>query len=794
MELRLPNEVRLLAGVHLERRSEPAVDLTPFVVTGLADATALQDILLERAEVDSVPELSQLREQVGRLGGRLHTYSTAKEYFGALFDYDVMPLRLATDEERTKFNELLRTSMMGGISRALTTDLRGFLLREETGLADTLMRMRANLDACRRTRTEVEESRKLEHEISIVYEAGHEMFAAAVHATREREQELHGRVLSAQDSVRDCEDRAFELSRQFEDAKLERDRLTNQLTELRPSLQSAREHLGRLEQAQKLLKRIHDREAGLAQANQAREEAENARSSSEHWRDSARVDRDESQFAREQAAEGLADLKRGLEELERRAAEHVLVSENFAKAKDFYPALDSQPQSIIQTILDVDRRRSTADSDFISVDQALSTLEERRNEYNEVITALCALRQEDVSPEKAFDCGREILTHLRQLETQVKEAEQLPSEINKASELANRQRRVRDMANGLQTAELSVTSQDDVDRALAAFESRLHNFETHLRDEERNNEDAERVARIQDERIKTLEIALTRWKEVRSVCQSLEGEWQSTVRTRIDILHLRNRIIERRDTERLAAAESEIKRVGLHQQVLGLEQSGGTFSPKLLRVRDAVEGELLAGQFEEINADEAPAVEALLGPLAQAIVVDDPRSACEVISNIPERPSSVWVVGGDAALDLDEQGRPTGEVLDGSVVVRSTHGGWRVTSFPERPTLGRRARERRVAELREEEAAAAIEVDRHQSMLHHLGTSLTTTDQLLASADLLEKGDPSPELEGSRRIALDAAQRIERHRELRNRFEADIELVRPICRDLRKIAPYCLAA
>jgi len=81
-------------------------------------------------------------------------------------------------------NEMLRTSMTGGISRALTSELRAFLLKEEGGLADTLARMKANLDACRRTRTEVQESRRLEQEIGAVFEAGQTMFAAAFLATR----------------------------------------------------------------------------------------------------------------------------------------------------------------------------------------------------------------------------------------------------------------------------------------------------------------------------------------------------------------------------------------------------------------------------------------------------------------------------------------------------------------------------------------------------------------------------------------------------------------------------------
>ena len=60
----------------------------------------------------------------------------------------------------------------------------------ETGLADTLKRMRDNLDACRRTRIEVETAQRMEEEIRGVFEAGHEMFVAAVHAIRERAEAL----------------------------------------------------------------------------------------------------------------------------------------------------------------------------------------------------------------------------------------------------------------------------------------------------------------------------------------------------------------------------------------------------------------------------------------------------------------------------------------------------------------------------------------------------------------------------------------------------------------------------
>ncbi|MCA9677721.1 MAG: chromosome partition protein MukB, partial [Myxococcales bacterium] len=173
LELALPDGARLIAGVRLTRGAAPAVEATPFVITGLTAAARLQDLLLVRdGDVDAVPELDDVKDAVRRHGGAIEVFRTVKDYLAVLFERGVTPLRLASEEDRSKLNEMLRTSMTGGISRALTTELRAFLLKEESGLGDTLVRMRANLEACRRTRTEVAEARYLVREITGVYEAG----------------------------------------------------------------------------------------------------------------------------------------------------------------------------------------------------------------------------------------------------------------------------------------------------------------------------------------------------------------------------------------------------------------------------------------------------------------------------------------------------------------------------------------------------------------------------------------------------------------------------------------------
>ena len=193
---------RVLCGVRLTRSAEPTVEPTAFIVSGLNEQVKLSDLLLvRRDDGDHVPELDEIKSQVARAGAQIEVFRATKDYFASLFDRGITPLRLTGEEERNKWNDMLRTSMTGGISRALGSELRGFLLREESGLADTLARMRENLESCRRTRLEVFESRQLEREISAIYEAGLAMFSAALHAARGADLEAQARVRKAAEEI-----------------------------------------------------------------------------------------------------------------------------------------------------------------------------------------------------------------------------------------------------------------------------------------------------------------------------------------------------------------------------------------------------------------------------------------------------------------------------------------------------------------------------------------------------------------------------------------------------------------
>ena len=487
LDIELASGDRLVAGVHLERRSEPAVEATPFFVTGLRPDDELQDLLLLREnDLDSIPHLGELQEQVARFGARLQRCTTAKEYFAGLFERGVTPLRLDGDAERGKLADMLRTSMTGGMSRVLTSSLREFLLKEERGLADTLKRMRLNIDACRRTRSQVEETQKVEGEVSSVYEAGQAMFNAALHATEQAAQEARNRVGEAESAVRGS---------------------TQAVTTTKANLETARRDHEQIAQRLRALDLVLDRERG-------------------------RCDR----------------LERGL------------------------------------------------------------ALRKRVDDEERAFAAVCAAKGWAVNLSS-------------------------PQDINEFRRDLNAQR-------------------------------------DHARDDRK------------------------RCEEGKQACEA--------------------------EQRRLSAA-------------------GGALSEPLLALSRALGGKLLASKFEDISIEHAGAQEARLGPLAQAIVVDDPASAARGIPNVADRPDSVWLVGLGAVPHTEAGTAPAEQVVGDDVIVRSSENVWRVSRIPERPVLGRRARQTKLEEFQSEAARFAREAERHLGRQSEIEGTLRSVDDLVSRMKAVER-------------------------------------------------------
>ncbi|MEO6603449.1 MAG: chromosome partition protein MukB, partial [Polyangiaceae bacterium] len=473
IEVELHGGVRLIAGVELTRKTEPSVELAPFLVSGLNPEYRMQDLLLKRgAGADEVPTRSELAENARALGGTLTNFGTVKEYFAALFEHGISPLRLSVDEDRNKFNEMLRTSMTGGISRALTNELRSFLLREETGLSDTLTRMRGNLDACRRTRVEVSEAQRLEHEIAGVFEAGQSMFTAAIWATREEARELERAVETARAAEIGLAQELRELDAATEERTVKHTALAERLASKRTELQQSLTNQAQLTHARTLVaerstleaeRQTRDRAELLSRAE--RERAANARAQRLAARDQARQ-------AYERSVQGLADIQKGLDELHRNAHRERRATSLLAQLRGLLndPTFDASQTEDLSTRareeferLDHERLRFARDAELI----------ERGHDEHGTATRALALIIAQPTSDLGYERAQRELSRLTRLEELATRAPALGVALRETEALAARQASARRRAQGLGFSLETALGSETIGQALAGAEGEL---------------------------------------------------------------------------------------------------------------------------------------------------------------------------------------------------------------------------------------------------------------------------------------------------------------------------------
>jgi chromosome partition protein MukB len=752
MEIELPGGERVVAGVQLQRKAEPTLELVPFLVSGANLEGRLRDLLLVSDGADEmVPDLDELRANVARVGARIQVFPTAKDYFAALFDRGVTPLRMGTDEERNKLNEMLRTSMTGGISRALTTDLRAFLLKEETGLGDALSFMRANLDACHRTRVEVAEARRLERDLIGVYDAGQAMFAAAVLAARGASEEGAAAVERALAAREDAARAATNLDAALAEATTRQQAVVARLDGARALHDEAAGRVERAARAQALTDRILQIEPELASAAGAASDTREAQATAAAARETRRRERDAAAEECDRAARGLADLQAGLEELHRNVQAYRHAARNLREAQEALgdPALDEHAADAALercrlALGDVDARRARLDRDAESA-------QVRRAEYQRALGALVAIDGE-VEAARAHEQARAALARLAELEAGQARRAELAAERERAADLAGRQ-----SAATARAAELGLVAPlahpaREVEARLAAAEAEMKQAEdAALADDARG--EAARAARDEaSRRAQDLEHASQRWREIGAVVQRLEAALGAPARTRDTLAAARARLARDHEAARERIAAARRRRDALVEEAASLQSPAVAVHPDLLRLRDELDAELLAARFEDLDLEDAARVQALLGPLVDALVVEDLTAATRKLSGSERELASVWLVAPDAAFGVAAVEAAT----DGGDLVVRDGNTVRVTRLPDSPTLGRRARERRAAAARTQADVLAAEIEQSVAALRSVEALSRDADRLLEEGKGLEAGDPAEALATSR-AAIEAA-------------------------------------
>lgn len=799
VEFALPGSgAKLWGGILLDRRSEPSLELKPFIIKALPADAELAEVFLKRIGDEAFsPTLPELKEQVALHGGQLRAMDSATAYLSTLFEHGVLPLPLASHDERERFHRVLATSMMGGLSAFIQKGLRDYLLPEDAQLRSHVGRMRENLEACRVTRRQLQEATARYGVVRQVFDAGFGLLRAAFHGTRlraERQRTALGDAIAARRRTQQDGDAAT-AALQSEQARHQA--LQQVVEQNEAELNAAAEALQRLRQASEIAQRI-------AQLSGQREQL-----APEHTAAQARVEQaieaerlasrqlETEQRRQDQLALALSDAQSGYEQLYQHVTQLRLARQALRDAQAAMPDREVAPDNAAALLAECERQWQSAIAVVAQAQQLNAQFDERERRFQAGQQALAAIAGSAPQRGDAAAAAEHWDRQWRQIEFDLQATEDLPQRLPQTQQRAARQQAARRQAAALDLANRRqvVAALDDgraEDEQLQLNQDKLgatlHALELQQRDA---------AARLPG-----LERETDEWELARQIAAALVEAGGEPLANAAAVqafeTHARQEAAQARDNaqQRLQAAAAQ------QQEAERIAFSGGRLDERLVSLAEALDGRLVAEYFDDVPEEDAPRIEARLGELLAGIAVSEPQQAAAALAaqNLPD---TLWLVQEDNLPDL-AQGRtlaqkpplPPGEgwgegvsngalpayaALDAELV--NTPQGLRITRHPQHPVIGRAAREREVARLRAEAEnlrhAAVAETQRAECLeqQHTLAQRLLPLSHWLdrpSPAELLAAGRQQLREREARRqkLAGEAAELKQRRAELGQRLAA----------------------
>jgi chromosome partition protein MukB len=473
-------------------------------------------------------------------------------------------------------------------------------------------------------------------------------------------------------------------------------------------------------------------------------------------REAERAALETARAAYDRAARGLANLQTGLSELHRRAHAYRRGHASLALSRELLgdPALEDD--GLIAAIERAKSELARADVERIRRERELRTATQRRLDFARADAALKELVG-DSPALPLYETARAELRRLDELDKQVAELSLVHASLSRARDDHERQKALRARALELGIEALPGEFVAALERALLSREAEVFDADERAAAMVSARRNAEEECVRLRERIRRLESEAEHYRVCVGRAEKLSPE--APPRTREELLALRERLLEQRERLRAGVTEARTRREALLSEVARFGREDGAAEPELLELCEALGGELFAARFEELEVDRAAFVEAELGPLANAIVVEDVDAAVAELERVGTTLAHVWLVRAGETVQHDI-GKKTG----GAVSV-PTELGRRVSRLPERPTLGRSARAARAKSLALDAERMATELERLSAVLRRSENLLDDADALVGDAAVLEGADPALALAEQKRALFESEARAVEHAE-----------------------------
>ncbi|ATW31416.1 chromosome partition protein MukB [Candidatus Hamiltonella defensa] len=691
---------RLLVGVRLQQVSgrDRKVDIKPFSIQGLSKDIKPTEILTERlgdcqARVISLIELkSRLEKQEG---AEFKQFQSIMDYHSFMFDMGIIPKRMRSSADRSKFYRLIEASLYGGISTAITRSLRDYLLPENIGVRKAFQDMESALKENRMTLSAIrvtQSDRNLfKHLIS---EATSYVSADYMRHVNQRRVLIENALILRRDQ-QSC------LKKWHSEQDLYREMMQewtggNDLeAALEAEYQSANDRLNLVQtaaqQQQKIARYQDDLEelsSRLEEQNFIVEEAHLQKIGNETRFESAQKEVDclKSQ---------LADHQQALDLQQTRAIQYQQAQEALARAQTLCQS-DIHIDNLEKYLAIFQDKEKAATLALLEIEQKVQISAAAKNQFEQAYQLLIKAAGENVPRSQAWQKARELLRtwpyHQHLAQTQ-------PSLKRHLSELEQR-----------------LEQQQNAERLFKAFCQRqkqnypVENFpdlesewdQTLLDLNQYKSSEVERRIQISQEqeqikeKIKKLRIQAPIWIQAQDALNHLRDQSGEALKNSQQMMEYIQHQVE---NERKLSFERDhiaAQKQAINDQIHQLHHNGAD-STQLQALAEHVSGVLLSEIYEDVSLEDAPYFSALYGPLRNAIVVPELCSIQKKLQNLQNIPEDVYFIEGDP--NAFDESTFSVEEQKNAVLVKLAQRQWRYSCYPKVPVFGRAARENRLKEL-----------------------------------------------------------------------------------------------
>ncbi|POY59605.1 chromosome partition protein MukB [Pectobacterium versatile] len=728
---------RVLVGVRLQQVAgrDRKVDIKPFTIQGLPTAIQPTQILTQvvgdrQARVLSLQELKDRVEEME--GVQFKQFNSITDYHSLMFDLGVVPRRLRSASDRSKFYRLIEASLYGGISSAITRSLRDYLLPENSGVRKAFQDMEA---ALRENRMTLEAIRVTQSDRDLfkhlISEATSYVAADYMRHANERRIHLDGALELRRDLFSSRKQLSSEQYRHVEMAR-ELAEQSGAEGDLETDYQAASDHLNLVQTAMRQQEKIERYNADLEELsyrleeqNEVVEEAREQQAENEERADATELEVDELKSQ-------LADYQQALDVQQTRAIQYQQAQQALERARTLCQLPDLTADNADEWLDSYQAKEQEATEILLMLEQKLSVADAAHGQFEQAYQLVTKIAGA-MNRNEAWQVARDLL---RDSASQRYQAERVQPLRMRLSELEQRLREQQDAERLLQDFSKR-NGQDyqpeELESLQQELDARIETLSSLVAEAGERRMALRQELEQTQQRIQKLTARAPVWLAAQEMLTQLSEQSGETFEDSRQVTEFMQQLLERERETTVERDDIAARKRQIEAQVERLSQPGGSEDPRLNALAERFGGVLLSEIYDDVTLDDAPYFSALYGPSRHAIVVSDLSLVRDQLAGLEDCPEDLYLIEGDPQ-SFDDSVFAVDE-LERAVVVKVAERQWRYSRFPEVPLFGRAAREMRLESLRDEREALAeqyatlsFDVQKtqrlHQSFGRFIGTHL----------------------------------------------------------------------